>query len=82
MVNKVKTTPYDAITYRITGCAMAVHRELGPGLREDSYQRALANKLIDAEIAFEPQKHKVINDLANRQWLFIPDWLKQENRNE
>ncbi len=45
MPDKVISTPYDAITYKIIGCAMAVHRELGPGLRENSYQRALENKL-------------------------------------
>lgn len=41
MVSKAISTPYDAITYKIIGCAMAVHRELGPGLRENMYQRAL-----------------------------------------
>jgi len=40
MAGKVISTPYDAITYKIIGCAMAVHRSLGPALREDSYQRA------------------------------------------
>jgi GxxExxY protein len=152
MVDKLKSTPFDAITYKVTGCAMAVHRELGPGLREDSYQRALANKLTDTGLVFEQQKHyevfdeqkrlvgyyipdfvveesviveikalrgldnshlaqtigylavsgcsvgllinfgerslvhrrvfppqKVIDDLVNRQWLFVPDWLKDEH---
>jgi GxxExxY protein len=155
MVEKVISTPFDAITYKITGCAMAVHRELWPGLQEDSYQRVLANKLTDAGFAFEQQKlyevfdeqkrlagyyipdfvvegaviveikalrgidnshlaqiigylavsgcsvgllinfgerslhhrrvfppQKVINDLVNRQWLFIPDWLRQERDRE
>ncbi len=53
MAAKVVSTPYDAITYKVIGCAMAVHRELGPGLREDSYQRALESKLAEASIAFE-----------------------------
>jgi GxxExxY protein len=153
MAEKVISTPYDAITYKIIGCAMAVHKELGPGLREDSYQRALANRLAEAALSFEAQKlysvyddpdqqrlvgyyisdfvveaaviveikalrgldnshlaqiigylavsccpigllinfgerslryrrvfppHKVIDHLVNRQWLFIPDWLKGE----
>lgn len=34
-------TPCDDLTYKIIGCAMAVHRELGPGYREDTYQRDL-----------------------------------------
>jgi GxxExxY protein len=38
-------------TYQIIGCAMAVHNELGPGLREGIYQRALAVKLDAAGLA-------------------------------
>lgn len=156
MTGKVISTAFDALTYKITGCAMAVHRELGPGLRENSYQRALAGKFTDAGLAFEQQKlfevyegadgtdgahlagyyipdfivegtviveikalrgldnshlaqiigylavtscpvgllinfgerslhhrrvfppQKVTDDLINRQWLFVPDWLKEE----
>ncbi len=56
MAGKVINTPFDAITYRITGGAMAFHWEPGPGLREDSYQRALASKLTGAGLEFERQK--------------------------
>lgn len=153
MTGKVVSTSFDTHTYKITGCAMAVHRELGPGLRENSYQRALASKLSDAGLTFEQQKlfevyqgadsarlagyyipdlvvegsviveikalrgldnshlaqiigylavsgcpvgllinfgerslrhrrvfppQKITDDLINRQWLFVPDWLKEE----
>ncbi len=152
MTGKVVSTPFDELTYKITGCAMAVHRELGPGLRENSYQKALASKLTDAGLGIEQQKlyevyegsdnarlagyyipdfvvegtviveikalrgsdnshlaqiigylavsscpvgllinfgerslnhrrifppHKITDDLINRQWLFVPDWLRQ-----
>ncbi len=36
--NKREVTPYDDLTYRVIGCAMAIHRNLGPNLREDTYQ--------------------------------------------
>jgi GxxExxY protein len=78
MAGKVISTPYDAITYKIIGCAMAVHRELGPGLREDSYQRALANSFSDASLAFEAQKYlSVFDDPAQQQLIgyYIPDFV-------
>jgi GxxExxY protein len=78
MNNKVVSTPYDTVTYKIIGCAMAVHKELGPGLREDSYQRALANKLTDACIVFEPQKlYEVFEDKDQKRLVgyYIPDFV-------
>ena len=66
---KVIDTPFDAITYKIIGCAMAVHRELGPGLRENSYQRALANSFSDANLSFEAQKLYEVYDDPDQQRL-------------
>lgn len=38
------------------GCCIAVHRELGPGLRERIYSLAVAIELAAAGIAFEREK--------------------------
>jgi GxxExxY protein len=38
------------------GCCIAVHRELGPGLRERIYSRALAIELRSADIEFDLEK--------------------------
>ena len=44
------------LSNRIIGCAMNVHRALGPGLLESSYEECLAYELNDAGIYFERQK--------------------------
>ena len=43
---------YSALTSKIIGCAMAVHRALGNGFQEVNYQRALAIELADNGIRF------------------------------
>ena len=42
----------DPLTRRIIGCAIEVHRQLGPGLMEATYEEALCIELTDQEIAF------------------------------
>jgi GxxExxY protein len=44
------------LTEQIIGAGIEVHRELGPGLLESAYQRALAHELRLREISFEEQK--------------------------
>lgn len=43
------------LTYRIIGAAMAVHNALGPGYKEEVYERALAAELQKREIGVERQ---------------------------
>jgi GxxExxY protein len=45
----------DPLTEKIIGCAIEVHRVLGPGLLEASYEAALAIEFQAAEIAFQRQ---------------------------
>ena len=44
------------LTDQVIGAAIEVHRELGPGLLESAYQRALAHELRLREVDFEQQK--------------------------
>jgi len=44
---------FDIISNRVIGCAIEVHRHLGPGLLESIYQQCLARELSLQNIAFE-----------------------------
>ncbi len=52
---------FDALSNRVIGCALEVHRALGPGLLESSYEQCLAYELSLAGIAFELQRPLPIN---------------------
>ena len=45
----------DLLTHVVIGCAIEVHRVLGPGLLESAYERCLAQELSVKGIAFERQ---------------------------
>lgn len=74
-------TPYDDLTYKVIGCAMAVHRALGPGYRENTYQRDLAIHFSEAQLSFESQKlYEVHDSLKGEQLIgyYIPDFVIED----
>lgn len=46
----------DELTYNILGCAIEVHRELGPGLLEKVYEKCLIQELYVKKLRFEYQQ--------------------------
>ena len=46
---------FDELSKKVIGCALEVHRELGPGLLESSYEHCLAYELSSAGIKFQLQ---------------------------
>ena len=46
----------DFVTDKIIGCAITVHRHLGPGLLESIYESALCIELKESGLSFERQK--------------------------
>ncbi len=46
---------FDTLSKRVIGCAIEVHRNLGPGLLESTYEQCLAHELKLANILFQLQ---------------------------
>jgi len=47
---------HNRITEAIIGCAIEVHRHLGPGLLESAYEAALCRELALQRVAYQRQK--------------------------
>jgi len=72
---------FDELSRSVIGCAIEVHRNLGPGLLESTYPQCLACELSHAEIAFQmevplPVRYKdILLDCGYRIDLVISDDL-------
>ena len=68
---------FDELSKRVIGCAIEVHRNLGPGLLESTYEQCLAHELKCAGIPFMLQRPLPVNyngvklDCGYRVDLFI-----------
>ena len=72
---------FDELSNRIIGLAIEVHRNLGPGLLESTYEQCLASELFEANVPFRLQaelpvkyKNKTI-DCGHRIDVFVDDAL-------
>ena len=71
----------DPLVHEVIGCAIAVHRELGPGLLESAYNRCFRLELAHRKIRFSnevwlPIQYRGISlDNAYRMDLMVEDWL-------
>ena len=71
----------DPLTEKVIGCAIEVHRELGPGLLESTYQQCLAYELGQKKILFQqeypmPVKYRgVLLDCGYRIDIFVNNQL-------
>ncbi len=74
---------FDELSRRVIGCAIEVHRELGPGLLESTNRQCLACELSHAAIPFQmevplPVRYKdVLLDCGYRIDLLISGDLHQ-----
>jgi len=83
-MKEAETMEKDPFTRRVIGCAIEVHRELGPGLLESSYQRCLAHELHLNHIPFKlehpmPVEYKGVHiDCGYRIDILVDDRLVLE----
>ena len=72
---------FDELSNRVIGCAIEVHRALGPGLLESTYEQCLAHELRLNGIAFKlqcplPVEYKQVRlDCGYRADFFVEDAL-------
>ncbi|MCK4392515.1 GxxExxY protein, partial [Candidatus Bipolaricaulota bacterium] len=72
---------FDELSNRVIGCAIEVHRELGPGLLESTYEQCLSYELKLNGIRFklqhpQPVEYKGVRlDCGYRVDLLIEDKL-------
>jgi len=52
---KVTKMQFDELSNRVIGCAIEVHRVLGPGLLESTYEQCLARELTIVGLGFKLQ---------------------------
>ena len=70
---------YEELTGKIISAAIAVHRDLKPGLDEKIYERALCIELAEQGIAFEQQPRYEVHNKGKYLGHLIPD-LVVENK--
>ena len=51
----------DELAYKITGCAIEVHKNLGPGLLESVYETCLVEELLDSGLIVKSQLYVPIH---------------------
>jgi GxxExxY protein len=51
----------DELTYRILGCAIEVHKQLGPGLLESIYEKCFVHELSLKGMYYEAQRSVPLN---------------------
>ena len=52
---------FDELSGKVIGCAIEVHKNLGPGLLESAYERCLSYELTTAGLRHETQKELPID---------------------
>jgi GxxExxY protein len=62
------------LTYQVIGLAMAVHNDLGPGHREETYHNAITQQFVDAGLPAEREPQlPILDENGNMVNFYQPD---------
>ena len=70
--------PLNELSRRIIGHAITVHRELGPGLSEVAYERALSMEFTAAGVAFVRQTAIPVSYRGEVVAVYRPDFIVED----
>lgn len=68
----------ESLTERIIGCAIEVHRSLGPGLVEACYEKALAIEFAEQGVDFLRQPNVPVSYKGRPIGQFRPDFIVEK----
>ncbi len=64
----------EGLTYQVIGIAMAVHNDLGPGHREQTYHNAMTQRFADAGLGAEREPRlPIVDEHGNMVNFYEPD---------
>ena len=67
-----------SVTGLVIGCAIEVHKKLGPGLKEDSYENALCEALARRNIKFEKERSFRVTFEGKSVGKYRPDLIVEQ----
>ena len=76
--NDSKVIVYKELSYKIVGCLYEVYNALGPGHKEDIYQKSLAVEFSRKHINYITQKRLAIEYQGEKVGVYEPDFIIED----
>lgn len=76
-INKVEVV-FKELSYKIVGCFYKVYNTLGPGHKEDIYQKALSIEFDNGKIKYISKKRISIEYEGKRIGIYEPDFVIED----
>ena len=76
--NDSKVIVYKELSYKIVGCLYEVYNALGPGHKEDIYQKSLAVEFSRKHINYITQKILAVEYQGEKVGVYEPDFIIED----